>query len=90
MSRNPNPRLFRPDGEKFPEKFGANRIIYYLSSQNIQIIMKMKRHSDNKRKYERPLTRAIEIQHIQLLAESPAGMKASRSGYGAPTVDDWN
>lgn len=48
--------------------------------------MKMKRHSDNKLKYERPLTRAIEIQHIQLLAQSPAGMKG-RNPYQA---DDTN
>ena len=35
-----------------------------------------------KRKYERPRTRAIEIQHMQMLAQSPAGMKG-RNTYQA-------
>ena len=43
-----------------------------------------------KRKYERPATRIVDMQQSKAMLQSSPGAKATRGGYGNAIVDTWD
>ena len=43
-----------------------------------------------KRKYERPATRIVEMQQSKAMLQSSPGAKATRGGYGAAIYETWD